>query len=201
MTVIVDYGMGNVGAIANMLRSLGHPAEVTRDPSVVERAERLILPGVGAFDHAVDSLERLRLREPLDRKVRQQGTPVLGICLGLQLLARSSEEGTLPGFGWIDARVVRFRSEGGIRVPHMGWNTVDLARASRLFAGLEEDARFYFVHSYHLTDADADAIAFTSHGRRFVSAIEHGNVMGVQFHPEKSHRFGKRLLGNFVARG
>lgn len=201
MTTIVDYGMGNLSSIQNMLKKVGEPGVITSDPAVIAAAERLILPGVGAFDHGMQHIHARGLTEVLNRKALEEGTPVLGICLGMQLLTRGSEEGTEPGLGWIQGDTVRFRfdpREAGLRVPHMGWNVVEPTREAHLFDGLEEP-RFYFVHSYHVVCDDAqDVIGWTPYGYPFASAVRRGNVWGTQFHPEKSHRFGMRLLTNFV---
>ena len=203
MIVIIDYGMSNLGSMANMLRKVGAAATVSADPGIVERAEKLILPGVGAFDNGMRQLGERGL-VPLLRERAAAGTPVLGVCLGMQLLACRSEEGQLPGLGLIDARSVRFRPSGGpvpLKVPHMGWNAVHPERDHALFAEMPEEMRFYFVHSYHVVCADAAApLARATYGGEFTAAVARDNVMGVQFHPEKSHKFGMCLLRNFVER-
>ncbi len=202
MIVIIDYGMGNVGSIENMLLRIGAPCVVTCDPHVIQSAHRLILPGVGAFDNAMLNLQRLGIVPLLDDLVKVKRVPVLGICLGMQVLTKSSEEGALPGLGWIDAATVRFRLEGGhegLRVPHMGWNTIEIRRPDGLLEHLPIEPRFYFVHSYHVSCKDqGDVLAKTTYGICFDSVIRKGNVMGTQFHPEKSHKFGLALLKNFV---
>ena len=200
--VVVNSGIGNLGAIPNMLRRIGVDAVVTDDPATIEGADKLILPGVGSFDAAARRLDELDLVPILNRKVLEQRTPVLGLCLGMQLLGEGSQEGELPGLGWIGGRVVRFRFDGsdpGLRVPHMGWNFVRPAAPTRLLDGLGDHPRFYFAHSYHFVCADAtDAVGVTEYGVEFPSVIARGNVYGAQFHPEKSHRFGLRFLENFV---
>jgi glutamine amidotransferase len=200
--VIVDYRMGNTGSIINMLKRVGATASCSSQPSDIGRADKLILPGVGAFDHGMSHLRQLGLIEVLTRRVVTDGVPVLGICLGLQLLSKSSEEGTLAGLGWVDARTVRFAfgpGQSGLRIPHMGWNTVTPRRRDSLFRDLDEDHGFYFVHSYHLVCArEEDVLATAHYGYDFACAVQHGNILGTQFHPEKSHRFGKQLLKNFV---
>jgi glutamine amidotransferase len=199
MITIVDYGMGNLGSVASMLRRIEADCEVTGDPARIARAERILLPGVGAFDAAMERIESSGLRPVLDRKALEERVPVLGICLGMQLLTASSEEGVRPGFGWIPGRTRRIPTAPGIRVPHMGWNEVEVARESRLTRGLAGDVRFYFVHSYCVhADDQADVILRSRHGIGFAAAVERGNVMGAQFHPEKSHRFGMQLLRNFA---
>jgi len=204
MVVIIDYRMGNVGSIRNMLRRVGADSVVSADPSVISQASHLILPGVGAFDEGMANLERLNLLGVLNERTAA-GIPILGICLGMQLLTRKSEEGVLPGLGWLSGETVRFRiaqGANGHKVPHMGWNNIGIKRFSSLFDGLsEEDARFYFVHSYHLVcEDDEDVLATTRHGYDFPSAVGKGNILGTQFHPEKSHKFGMLVLKNFVER-
>ncbi len=213
MIVIVDYGMGNLGSIANMLKQIGAQAVITHDVSQIEQAERLILAGVGAFDAGMQRLHDLNLIPILARKVLEDKTPFIGICLGMQLLARGSEEGDLPGLGWLDAETVRFRFDaepnGGcetplspvsrLRVPHMGWNEICAKQDHPLMADLGEEPRFYFVHSYYVNCLDDDAVlATTDYGLPFHSILGKGNILGTQFHPEKSHRYGRRILENFV---
>ncbi len=200
MITIVDYGMGNLGSIRNMLRRIGVDAIISGDPLAIADAEKLILPGVGAFDKAMARLSDCGLRGVLDRKALTDKVPILGICLGMQLLTRSSEEGVLPGLGWIEAATVRFPRGNGIKVPHMGWNAVTAVTESPLVADAPDGSRFYFVHSYYvLADDRRHAILNASHGVTFDAGIQADNIMGVQFHPEKSHRFGKHLLGNFAS--
>lgn len=200
MIAIVDCGLGNVGSVQNMLKRLGFKSKVTSDAGEVAAATKLILPGVGAFDSGMTRLRASGLIPAIEEKVGRSRTPILGICLGMQLLGRRSEEGTASGLGWIDAEAVRFSfSTPGLRVPNMGWNTVRTARKTGLMAGLESGARFYFVHSYYLKcAAPEDVVLSSTYGHEFACGIERGNVLGVQFHPEKSHAFGMRLLRNFA---
>lgn len=201
MIAIVDYRTGNLGSIKNMLKKLGAPAVITSDPAEIEQADKLILPGVGAFDGGMQNINRLGLRPVLDKKVLEEKTPILGICLGMQLITRKSQEGAGPGLGWIEADTIRFTftPDQKLKIPHMGWNYVSVTGDHPLFAGLEDEARFYFVHSFHaVCDRTEDALTMTSHGYDFASAIGRDNIMGTQFHPEKSHKFGLRLLQNFV---
>ncbi len=202
MITIIDYGLGNLGSIQNMLRKIGVASELTSKKEAIEAAKKLILPGVGAFDNGIGNLEKLGLIKLLDRQIREQGVPILGICLGAQLMTRRSEEGKLPGLGWIEADTIRFFSRipaPGMKVPHMGWNDLDIKKSSPLFAENTEQ-RFYFVHSYHfLCDHPEDPLASAHYGYDFTAAFSRGNVFGVQFHPEKSHKFGMELLRRFAA--
>jgi glutamine amidotransferase len=199
---IVDYGMGNLGSIRNMLKKIGADSEITADPARIVAATKLVLPGVGAFDAGMDNLERSGLIPLLDERVRGAGVPVLGICLGMQLMTRSSSEGERPGLGWIDAVTSRFApADAALKVPHMGWNVARPVRADALVDGISDEARFYFVHSYYVAcDRPEDVILATRYGDEFHSGFRHRNVRGVQFHPEKSHRFGMHLLRNFAER-
>lgn len=199
MITIIDYGMGNLGSIQNMLKRIGAAATITADHYVINDASKIILPGVGAFDNAMTRLNDSGLRKVLERKAMVEGIPILGICLGMQLLTRSSEEGKLSGLCWIPAVTRRFPYRQGLKVPHMGWNLVHRSSFSKLTEGFEDETRFYFVHSYAVTvDAPCYSILKTTYGIEFDSAIQKDNIYGVQFHPEKSHRFGMRLLTNFV---
>ena len=203
MIAIVDYGMGNLGSIRNMFSRIGVESLVTSDPAQIEKSDKLVLPGVGAFDLAMTNLAQLGLIDVLNEKVLAQGTPVLGICLGMQLLTKRSEEGELPGLGWVDAQTIRFQfAQDGAkyRLPHIGWNTLDVEKQSALLGDQGSGSRFYFVHSYHVRCEDQSAVLATSTyaGVRFHSALVHRNVMGTQFHPEKSHKYGMQLLDNFA---
>jgi glutamine amidotransferase len=201
---IVDYGMGNLGSIANMIKKVGGEVIITSVPEEILLGKKLILPGVGAFDNGMKNLRERHLLPALEQRVVRDGVPILGLCLGLQLFTRGSEEGTEPGLGWIDARTVRFNfdAEGrGLKIPHMGWNQANLAQPSELFADIPTDSRFYFVHSFHLAGAHSESVLTTTrHGYDFTSGAVHGNIMGLQFHPEKSHRFGKQIFRNFMER-
>jgi glutamine amidotransferase len=199
---IIDYGMGNLGSIRNMLTRLGCDSILTSTVEEIEAADKLILPGVGAFDNAMANLERLGLIPVLNEQVLERRKPLLGICLGMQLLSQSSEEGRLPGLGWIEAHTVRFRFDGpqaDLRVPHMGWNSVEPRQPHPLLADMYPETRFYFVHSYHVSCRDeANVLTTTAYGITFHSAVVQGNIVGTQFHPEKSHKFGLKLLANFA---
>jgi glutamine amidotransferase len=204
MITIVDYGLGNVRAFSNMYKRMNIDARAATTAAELEPATRIILPGVGAFDHAMDLLEASGMRPTLDRLVREQRVPVLGVCVGMQILAEGSDEGRLPGLGWIQGRVRALRGAPGaaarpLPLPHMGWNDVAPTVGCRLFQGLEDDARFYFLHSFYFECTDAGDVAATaSYGTDFACAVRSAHVQGVQFHPEKSHHFGAALLKNFA---
>jgi imidazole glycerol-phosphate synthase subunit HisH len=198
MIAIVDYGMGNLGSIQNMLKRIGAQATITNDPAKIGAADKIILPGVGAFGSAMENLNKLGLTAVLNDLVLEKRRPILGICLGMQLMTKRSDEGALPGLGWLDAETVRFEN-GALRVPHMGWNTVDVKHADPLFKDMYEEPRFYFVHSYYVRCADeSDILTSTRYGIDFCSSFAKGNIRGVQYHPEKSHKFGMLLLKNFA---
>jgi imidazole glycerol-phosphate synthase subunit HisH len=200
MIAVIDYDVGNVGAVANMLRRLGHDCRITADAEIIGSADKLVLPGNGAFDACMRNLDESGLRPLLERRVLEERVPLLGICVGAQMLGHSSEEGQRPGLGWLDMKVRRFPTLPGLRVPHMGWNTVRRAGGTHPMAdALDGDARFYFVHSFYMEPADtADMIGQAHYGLDFAAAVARGNIAGTQFHPEKSHRFGKRLLAAFA---
>ena len=199
--VVVETETANVGSVVNMCRRLGGDPVVSGDPETIASADKLLLPGVGAFDAGMASLHGSGLVEVV-RLRASEGVPVLGICLGMQLLFDSSEEGVTTGLGLIPGVVRRLPMEspsGSVRIPHMGWSRLEYYRPHDLTEGIGEEARFYFVHSYAaVPDDDEDIVAVSTHGSRFVSAVARQNVLGVQFHPEKSHRYGKALLGNFL---
>ncbi len=202
MIKIIDYGMGNCGSIRNMIRYLGGNAEIVDEPVLLEGASAIILPGVGSFDNGVRHLEPFK--DELLRQVSQNAVPFLGVCLGMQLLFESSEEGCLKGLGLLKGHVEKFdftnvNSPRKLHVPHMGWNTVDCESKFELFKNLPLDARFYFVHSFHAPlECLATNSVFTNYGYKFPSAVHHDNIFGVQFHPEKSHTFGKIVFKNFL---
>jgi glutamine amidotransferase len=200
---IVNSGVGNVRSVANMLRRLNVEAEISNDAGVIARSDAVILPGVGSFDAAIRTFRSSGIVDVLNERVAEGKTPMLGICLGMQLMGSRSEEGNESGFGWIPGHLKRFQPSDGaeiqIRVPHMGWNIVQPASGDILYTGLEREPRFYFDHSYYfVVDDPAHCAATTRHGVQFAAGIRQGPLFGVQFHPEKSHRFGMKLLSNFV---
>ncbi len=204
MMVIVDYGMGNVGSIGNALERIGVPFVFSGDPSVIAEADHLILAGVGAFDYGMSQLEQRGLKSALEETVIHKQTPILGLCLGLQLFTRRSDEGTLAGLGWIPADTVRFSDtidEYGKhrKIPHMGWNTLAVQQEHPLLTGIAAADSFYFMHSYHLASVPAEMIvATTEYGESFPSVVVSGRIAGVQCHPEKSRDAGLTLLKNFA---
>jgi len=199
MIVIVNYGIGNLSSVLNMLKKSGAQAVVSNKAEDVRAASKLVLPGVGHFDHGMRMLNASGLREALDEAALARRVPVLGICLGAQILGKGSEEGDEPGLGWIDMECRRLPSSERVRVPHMSWNTIRLMRHSYIFDAMDEAARFYFVHSYamHCTRSE-DVLATTTHGVEFVCAVQRANVLGTQFHPEKSLRHGLAVMRSFA---
>ena len=204
MIAIVNYGVGNLGSILNMLKKVGSTDTlIANREEEIRAADKIILPGVGSFDAGMEKINGSGLMDALNEAVLKDRKPLLGICLGMQLLTKGSEEGRSQGIGWIDAYTHRFRFDGpnaALKVPHMGWNEVRPLRESRLTEGIGQPARFYFVHSYYVRCAHAeDALLSCHYGIDFTCAVQHGNIMGVQFHPEKSHKFGMQVLRNFAA--
>jgi glutamine amidotransferase len=201
MITIIDYKTGNLGSIQNILKRIGKESVVTSDKNVIAEATKLILPGVGAYDTGMRNLLELDLVDILNKKVIEEKTPVLGICLGMQLFSSGSEEGSLKGLGWLNASTIRFKFENSLeyKIPHMGWNFITQHKTSRLLTNMYSDPRFYFVHAYYFNANDReDILTSTTYEKEFTSSVEKGNIVGVQFHPEKSHKFGMRLLENFV---
>jgi imidazole glycerol-phosphate synthase subunit HisH len=199
MITIIDYGLGNLGSVLNMMKKVNVAAQISGDLDVIANAEKILLPGVGAFDAAMERLTGTPLRDVLDKKAKVDKVPVLGICLGMQLLTRGSEEGKLPGLDWIPAFTYKFPSSD-LKVPHMGWNLVKRSNESSLTKSFDDEYRFYFVHSYYVkADNREESILETTYGLTFDSGIQKENIYGAQFHPEKSHRFGMQLFKNFAA--
>jgi len=198
MIAITDYDMGNLRSVQKAFERVGAHAEITRDPAVIESADGLVLPGVGAFGVCMDHLQEYRLVGPIKSFIAT-GRPFLGICLGLQLLFEESEEfGSSKGLGVIRGKVVRFPETSGLKVPHMGWNNASLAGKSALLEGIDDGTYFYFVHSYYVVPEEDVAVTKTGYGLEFVSSIEKGNIFATQFHPEKSQSAGLRILKNFA---
>jgi imidazole glycerol-phosphate synthase subunit HisH len=204
MIVILDYGMGNVKSILNMVRRAGGDAVISSDPEKISQAKAIILPGVGAFDNAMKKLKASQFYDVLERKVIREQTPFLGICLGMHLLFASSDEGSEKGLGWMSGSVKKFDftnsdNQTRLKIPHMGWNIVSAMNFDSIHTNQHEEVRFYFVHSYHVVcDDESDILAKVDYGYPFVCSVNKKNIWGVQFHPEKSHRFGLELFKNFL---
>lgn len=204
MISVLDYGMGNSASILNMIHKAGGEANICSSPKCLENASVILLPGVGSFDNGMTKIKALGLLDVLESKVLIEKIPFLGICLGMQLLFEKSEEGKLPGLAWLKGEVTKFdfldlNQTQSLKVPHMGWNLVKPSDFENLYAGLEDEARFYFVHSYHVNCHNPSDVLATSHyGYDFTCSVRHENIWGAQFHPEKSHRFGIRFFKNFL---
>lgn len=201
LVVVIDYEMGNIRSVAKKVTHIGYEVIVTSEEATIKKADKLILPGVGHYRTGMENLIRLQLIDILFRKVMVDKTPMLGICLGMQLLTNHSEEGDTNGLGWIDASTVKFNlNDIRHKVPHMGWNTVEKKKVSPIFENVSLENPYYFVHSYHVNCNDSsDILTTTFYGYEFVSSIEKGNIFGTQFHPEKSHGWGEQLLSNFLS--
>jgi glutamine amidotransferase len=200
MIAIIDYGLGNVKAFTNVYKRLNLPILIAKEANDLEDATKIILPGVGAFDYAMTLLNQSGMREKLEQLVYEKEIPVLGICVGMQILANASEEGHLVGLGWIAGKVRKFQPEQIHHnpLPHMGWNSVTPQSSTGIFQGIEQDSRFYFLHSYYFaSDEPSEAIATANYGSAFTCSVKKKNIYGVQFHPEKSHQAGIQLLKNF----
>jgi len=201
MIAIVNYGLGNLTSILNMHRRLGIDAIISNDPDELQKADKLILPGVGHFDKGMQNLNESGLRALLDKMILQDKKHILGICLGAQLMTRSSEEGVEKGLGWVPADTIKFRinSDSSLKVPHMGWTDLNFTKESPLFQNLPAEPRYYFVHTYHFKfdENNSALIGQSVYGYDFACAFQKENIYGVQFHPEKSHKFGMKLLENF----
>jgi glutamine amidotransferase len=199
MIYIINYGMGNLGSVRNMLKYIGVPSEIVDNPDELGKAEKILLPGVGSFDQAMKRIKDCGFLEVLNHKALKEKVPIIGICLGMQLLTNGSEEGKLPGLAWIEAETILFPRNNGLKVPHMGWNSVHPTWPNLLTNNLPEESRFYFVHSYYVkVNHEENSVLKAEYGIRFDAAIQKDNIFGVQFHPEKSHKYGMQLLKNFA---
>lgn len=203
MIVVIDNAMGNAGSVLNMIKRAGGLAVISSDPDVITQANKLLLPGVGSFDKGIANLKNAVFFSTLEKKVLEDKTPFLGICLGMQMLFEQSDEGLLAGLGWIKGKVKRFDFAGdslkALKIPHMGWNVVYPAKDNVLLPIDKQELRYYFVHSYHVVcDNPGDVLAYSHYGYDFACAVQHNNIYGAQFHPEKSHRFGMALIKHFI---
>jgi glutamine amidotransferase len=202
MIAIVNYGVGNLASIKNMLKKAGSDAVIASDRSEIRNADKLILPGIGHFDTCMRMFNASGLRDAVERKILEENRPVLGICVGYQMLFNRSDEGIEPGLGWVKGDVKKFDTQklsADLKIPHMGWADVRLNKPSALLSAIGDEPRFYFVHSYHpVPENSQDVLLFAKYGYEFAAAIEDKNKIGVQFHPEKSHKFGMKLMENFV---
>lgn len=202
MITIIDYNVGNIGSIVNMFKRIGVKASLSSNRDEIATADKLFLPGVGSFGHGMNCLKKSGLIDLLEDRIFKNKVPVMGVCLGMQLLFENSEEGNCDGLGWIKGQVKYFDlplEQQKLKIPHMGWNVADLKKTSPLTNDFEDESRFYFAHSYHAVCANQDnVLATTHHGYDFPSIVSSGNIFGAQFHPEKSHKFGMKLLKNFA---
>jgi glutamine amidotransferase len=201
MIVIIDYGMGNLGSVLNMFKRVGAQAKISSDLNEISKAPKILFPGVGAFDTAMQRIQDAGMQEVLNHKALVEKVPILGICLGMQLLTHSSEEGKLPGLGWIDGAAYNFNGaiDENLRIPHMGWNVANIEQQNELTKGYDGEIRFYFVHSYYVKVKNPiHSMMQTTYGLPFDSAIAKDNIFGAQFHPEKSHKFGMKFFENFA---
>ena len=200
MISIINYGVGNLASIKNMLKKAGFESELATETGAIEKSSKIILPGIGAFDHCMSEFNKSGLRETITKKVLEDKTPLLGICVGLQMLMENSEEGVEPGLGWIAGKTIKFKKDklGDLKIPHMGWTNVHIAKDTGLTRNLGEQPRFYFVHSYYVQPDDPSDQMLTAHyGYEFTAAVNRENIFGAQFHPEKSHKYGMKILENF----
>ena len=201
MIVIIDYGLGNLDSVSNMIRKIGYESTISSNKETIKSATKLILPGVGSFDNGMTKLKDLNLIDILNHKILEKRTPILGICLGMQLMTKRSDEGELSGFGWIDAETIKFNFDNSKinKVPHMGWNFIKIQQNHPLFNSMNDEFKFYFVHSYYVKcNNNNDSFAKTNYGIDFTSVFVKDNIMATQFHPEKSHKYGMNLLKNFI---
>ncbi len=200
--VIIDYGMGNLRSVQKKFERIGVNASISNNPKDLDRADKIVLPGVGHFQKGVQNLKKLGFWDVLNEKALVEKKHILGICLGMQLMTKKSEEGDTEGFSWVDAEVVRFKIENSLKykVPHMGWNSIEISSEHPVMKDIQQNSLFYFVHSYHvISDSDTNVLTKTNFEYDFVSSVANDNIIGFQFHPEKSHDIGESLLSNFVS--
>ena len=200
MITIVDYGMGNLRSVQKAFERVGVQVKISGTPDEILSADKIVLPGVGHFEKGVNNLKERGLFKVLNEAVLAKKIPIIGICLGMQLMTEFSEEGNCEGFGWIKGKTKKFSFEGnGLKIPHMGWNNLIITKSDSLYDGISSDNFFYFVHSYYVScDEENNILAETSYGNKFVSSFQKENIFGCQFHPEKSHDAGLKVLSNFV---
>jgi len=202
MITIIDYGVGNISAFQNAYKRLDIPTKIAKTTKDLDDAKKLILPGVGSFDYAMSQLNASGMREKLDELVIEDKVPIIGICVGMQMMGNRSDEGKLEGLKWIDSEILKFEEnliQQRTKLPHMGWNDVTPINNHSLFKGLGKNAIFYFLHSFYFKcNNPTDSIAFSEYGISFSSAVNRDNIYGIQFHPEKSHQYGEKLLHNFA---
>lgn len=201
MIAIIDYGVGNLASIKNMLKKAGYESVITSDSALIKDADKIILPGIGAFDHCMQKFNASDLRPLVTAKVMEEKIPLLGICVGLQMLMENSEEGIEPGLGWIEGKTIKFKRDelGDLKIPHMGWTDITVSKPSALIQNIGEKPRFYFVHSFYVKpDHQQDELLNAHYGYDFTAAVNRDNIFGVQFHPEKSHKYGMKILENFA---
>lgn len=203
MITIIDYGVGNLSSISNMLKRIGEDSIITNDVKQISEATKFILPGVGSFDYGINQLKDAKYFDILEKKIQEDKVPIMGVCLGMQLLCKGSEEGIKPGLGWVNGYVKKFDSEkinkAGLKIPHMGWTDIEIKKDSKLLTDLPENPHYYFVHSYHFcAEEESDILLESNYGYNFTSGIEKDNIVAVQFHPEKSLKYGMQLYRNFA---
>ena len=199
MIIIIDYGMGNLHSVYKAFERLGSEVKISNNLEDIKKADKIILPGVGNFKKGMENLRKLNLIKPLNQRATEDKTPILGICLGMQLLTKHSEEGDCDGLGWFNAVTRKFNLRKEFKVPHMGWNSINIEKNDKIFEGIEPNSKFYFVHSFYVECLEEkDILAYTEHDKNFVSAIQKDNIYGMQFHPEKSHESGLKILKNFI---
>ncbi len=201
MIAIIDYGMGNLRSVANMLQKIGHKAIITSEAEIIAKSDKIILPGVGAFKQGMENLNKMNFLPLLNDLVLNKKRKILGICLGMQLMTNWSDEGNSEGFGWFDAKTIKFNLDTTkYKIPHMGWNSINLKKGSLLFNNCPNNLRFYFVHSYYVVNNNTnDVVATAFHGIEFTASMGRENIFATQFHPEKSHKFGMCVLNNFAS--